>query len=159
MAIQSETKRLLAAICADDGADVLASKRELWRVVRLAGRPGGQADMSQVVAELNSALPRNLPSAVCREVLWMLSEIGGDESVAPVSELLKRRELRDDARMALERIPGDASLAALEAGLAAVSDDFKINIAQSLRRRGVKVPGHPCQKLLPTKETTVKAIE
>ena len=159
MSIQNETERLLAAMCGDDHADVLASTRELWRAVRRAGRPGGRSDRSQVVAELDLALARDLPSTVCREVLWMLSEIGGDESVGPVTELLRHQELRDDARMALERIPGQKSLAALEAGLAAAPEDFKTNVAQSLRRRGVTVPGLPCQKLVPTRETSVKPIE
>jgi hypothetical protein len=102
-------------------------------------------------------LAKDGPSAR-RELLWMLSEIGGDESVEPIAALLADTELRDDARMALQRIPGDKSLAALEGGLAAAPNDFKINIAQSLRSRGVTVPGHSCQKMVPTKQTSVKAI-
>ena len=65
-----------------------------------------------------------------RELLWMLSEIGDDQAVAPMAELLKHDELREDARMALERIPGEASLLALEGALKSAPADFKTNLAQ-----------------------------
>jgi hypothetical protein len=70
--------------------------------------------------------------------------------------VLKDAELREDARMALDRIPGQASLAALQQALEQTTDDFKHNLAQSLRHRGVEVSGIPCQKLVPTRETSVK---
>lgn len=157
MSIQVETERLIAGLGADDRADVLACQRQLWSVVRRAGRPGAESDKSQVLARLNSALARDIPGAARRDLLWMLSEIGGDESIDTIAALLRDSELREDARMALERIPGDKSLAALQAGLTNARDDFKPNIVQSLRRRLVKVPGYPCRKLVPTKETSVNA--
>jgi hypothetical protein len=61
--------------------------------------------------------------------------------------------------MVLQRLPGRKSLQALEAGLKAAPEDFKINIAQSLRARGQTVPGLPCQKMSPTRETSVKPVE
>jgi len=60
--------------------------------------------------------------------------------------------------MVLERIPGKASVAALMAGFKTSPEDFKGNIAQSLRKRGKKVRGYECVKLVPTKKTTVKAL-
>jgi hypothetical protein len=142
----------------DDRELVLQSKRLLWNAVRHAGRPSGEAERSAIVAELVAALATNLPEMACREILWMLSEIGGDESVDAVAATLSHERLRDDARMALERIPGNKSLAALETGLAQAPEEFRANLAQSLRRRGVAVPGYPCQKLIPTKPTRVRAI-
>jgi len=88
-----------------------------------------------------------------------LSEIGGDESVDKIVACLKDNEVRENARMALERIPGAESLAALEKALESVPDDFKLNIAQSLRKRGREVEGLPCVKLVPTKETKVKPLK
>ena len=70
-----------------------------------------------------------------------------------------REVLREDARMALERIPGKRSVAVLEAALKAAPEDFKPNIGQSLRARGLKVRGLHCVKLVPRKKTNVKAIE
>jgi hypothetical protein len=95
---------------------------------------------------------------VRREVVRMLSEIGGNESVPAVSSLLSHGDLREEARMALERIPGDESLSALKSALNAAPDDFKPNLAQSLRARGVEVQGIPCVKLVPTKQTNVKPL-
>ena len=75
-----------------------------------------------------------------------------------ISGLLENEQLREDARLVLQRIDGSESLAALKSALNSVPDDFKINIAQSLRARGVKVEGLPSQKLVPTKETQVKPV-
>jgi hypothetical protein len=149
MSDSSRVESLFAQICGDDRAAALTSKRQLWRTVRQAGQPGASKDKSAVVSRLLGLLAADAPLAARRELLWMLSEIGGDESVKPIATLLADIELREDARMALERIPGDKSLAALEAGLAAAPSDFKINMAQSLRSRGITVPGHPCQKMVP----------
>ena len=79
--------------------------------------------------------------------------LAGDESVPPIAALLNQESLREDARMALERIPGDTSLAALRKALDAGPKDFRPNIAQSLRARGEAVDpkAYPCQKLVPTK--------
>jgi HEAT repeat protein len=133
-----------------------AAKRGAWRIVRHAGRPGADADRRAVVTELLPLL-EGRPTAVRREVLWMLSEIGGDESVQPVAACLAESELREDARAALERIPGAKSLAALQAGLAAAPADYKPALAHSLRVRGVKVAGHPSQKLVPTRSAPAAA--
>ena len=147
----------LAAVMANEALEVArAAKRALWQIVRHGGRPGADAERKAVIAELIPLLADEQPGPVRREVLWMLSEIGGGESVEPIASVLSNKELREDARMALERIPGEASLDALEAALEAAPDDFKLNVAQSLRQRGVAVPGRPCVKLAPTKQSNVK---
>lgn len=135
-----------------------AAKRGLWKIVRHVGRPGADDEKNAVVAELISLLGKEQPELVRREVLWMLSEIGGEESINPIAALLSNTELREDARMALQRIPGRNSIAALEAALKNAPEDFKLNIAQSLRQRGVKVRGLACVKLVPTKRMKVEAI-
>jgi len=147
----------LATVMADDAPEIArAAKRGLWKVVRHGGRPGADAERKAVTAELIPLLADGQSGPVRREVVWMLSEIGGDESIGPIASILSNNALREDARMALERIPGAASIEALEAALDAASDDFKPNIAQSLRQRGVAVPGLSCAKLAPTKQTDVK---
>ena len=147
----------LAGVMGDGDLEVArAAKRGLWQVVRYTGRPGADAARQAVVAEMVALLVDGQPEDVRREVLWMLSEIAGDDAVGPVAALLSHEVLREDARMVLERIPGDASLAALQAGLDAAPDDFKVHMAQSLRARGVEVPGLPCQKLVPTGQTNIK---
>jgi hypothetical protein len=49
-------------------------------------------------------------------------------------------------------------LAALQTALQSAPDDFKLNVAQSLRARGAEVPGLPCEKLKPTRPTQVKPV-
>ena len=66
------------------------------------------------------------------------------------------KQLCEDARCALERLGGEKSVAALKTALSAAPDEFKPNIAQSLRARGVSVPAPACRKLAPTRKTNVK---
>lgn len=149
----------LAAVMTDPDLEISRSaKRALWNIVRCAWRPGADSIKSEVASELVGLCNDDQPVPVCREVLWMLSEIGGDDAVHTMAALLSNKELCEDARMALERIPGDKSLAALKASLSSAPENFRTNIAQSLRKRGVKVPGLPCQKLVPVKQTSVKPV-
>ncbi len=152
----------LAAVLTDADIEISrAAKHALWVIVRHVGRPGAGDEKKPVVAALCGLLGNDQPAAVRREVLWMLSEIGGDEAVEAIRNIpgiLENEEIREDARCAVERIPGDAAIQALKDGLEAAPDGYKINMAQSLRVRGVEVPGLPCQKLVPTKQTEVKPV-
>jgi len=135
-----------------------AAKRGLWKIVRHSGRPGAGNEKRAVLGKLVELLGDEQPVPVRREVLWMLSEIGTRRSIKPIAALLSNKELREDARMVLQRIPSRRAIAALKAGLQSCPEDFKLNIAQSLRQRGVKVRGYPCVKLVPTKKTNVKPL-
>jgi len=149
----------LAKVMTDNDLEVArAAKRALWKIVRHTGRPGANLERRAVETELVGLLGDDQPVAVRREVLWMLSEIGARRSIEAIAGLLKNEDLREDARMALERIPNRRSLAALKAGFEAAPEDFKPNIAQSLRKRGEEVAGYPCKKLVPTKKTDVKPL-
>jgi hypothetical protein len=155
--------RPLAAVAGDPASDMetaRSARRAMWKIVRLAGRPGADAEKQAVVVELVGLLADGQPPAVGREVVWMVSELGGDESVEPVARLLQSKELCEDARCCLERLPGEKSLAALKAALATAPREFQLAIAQSLRARGVE-PGqdkYPCQKLVPTRPTSVQPL-
>ncbi len=136
-----------------------AAKRALREICRVADQPRGvQHALDAVVAELLLLLDEKKPLALRRHVLWLLADIAGDEAVPEVASILSDAELREDARMVLEHIPGAASLAALKKALRSVPDDFKINVVQSLRARGVKVDGYPCKKMVPVKETKVAPV-
>ena len=149
----------LAEVMTDENLEVArAAKRALWKIVRHAGRPGADEERQSVAVHLSRLLADDRPVAVRQEALWMLSEIGEKELIKPIAGLLTNKELREDARMVLERIGDKASVAALEAGFKTAPEDFKLNIAQSLRKRGKKVRGYECVKLVPTKQTAVKAL-
>ena len=149
----------LAKVMTDDNLEVArAAKRALWQIVRYTGRPGANQERRAVETELTELLGDEQPVAVRREVLWMLSEIGARNSIKPIARLLRNKDLREDARMSLERIPTKRAVAALKAGFEKAPEDFKFNIAQSLRKHGEDVAGYPCQKLVPTKKTDVKPL-
>jgi hypothetical protein len=151
----------LAAVMTDGASEMevaRAAKRGLWKIARHVGRPGADAEKQAVVAQLLPLLADGQPPALRREVLWMLSEIAGEEAVDPMAKLLSERQLREDARCCLQRIPGGKSLAALSAALAGAPQDFQFNIAESLCARGKEVPGLPDQKFVPTKQTSVKPV-
>lgn len=133
-----------------------AATRAMWVIVRHAGRPGADADRDKTVSELLVVLGDPHPHRVHADVIWMLSEIGGEETVKPLAALLQKPQLREDARMALERIDVEASVAALQAALKTSPEDFRPNLAQSLRRRGDEVSGVPSARLVPVKATKVQ---
>ncbi len=159
-AIGAPAMKPLAKLVAEGELEVgRAAKRGMWKIVRTVGAPGACPEKRKAtVAALVALLGEGQPTSVRREVLWMISEIAGEEAVGPIAALLEHPELREDARMVLQRIPGDKSLEALHRGLAGAPQGFKTNIAQSLRARGVEVSGLPCQKLVPKKKTEVTPV-
>lgn len=162
-AIGAPALKPLAGLAAGEDLEVRrAAVRAMWKIVRTAGAPGAEEGMKRTVNQALLALLKDSPSvAVSREVLWMLSELAcGDCAVEPVAEVLQVQDLREDARCCLERIPGEESLAALRKALTSVPKEFQLAIAQSLRARGVAVSetDYPCQKLVPTKQTSVKPL-
>lgn len=142
----------------DDNETRRAGKRQLWEMVRHVGHPGNAEQVQPLVSELLKVLAADEPAAVKREIVWAVSELGNDECIDPVASLLTDKELRVDACMVLERMPGEKAVAALKAALKTVPEDFVINVAHSLRARGIAADGPPCQKLVPTKKTDLKPV-
>jgi HEAT repeat protein len=150
-AFGAEAVKPLGALLTDSEMEVArAAKRALWNVVHFAGRPGAATERKAVSHELTGLLLEQ-PVAVRREVLWMLSEIGGAEEVKPVAALLSNPESREDARAVLERIPVKEALNALQTALTTAAQEFRPALANSLRVRGVNLSGYPSQKLVPTR--------
>jgi len=145
----------LAEVMMDPDFEVArAAKRGLYRIVRHAGRPGAKGEAKAVTMEL-VALLQSAPAPVRREALWLLSEIAGDEAIAPMAVLLADAEVREAARGSLMRFDGRKATAALKSAFAGASEEFKPALAESLRERGVKVNGYPSQKRVPCRKTTV----
>lgn len=145
----------LAGVMSDANFEIARSaKRALWVIVRHAGRPGAAREAQAVAKEVASLLPSG-SAAVRREALWMLSEIGSDDSITAISALLSDNDVRADALAALMRLPGRKSTAAIKTAFSSAPEEFKFALADALRRRGEKVSGYPSQKLVPTQKTTV----
>jgi HEAT repeat protein len=149
---------LAALLTGADREVARAASRGLGKIAHYAGRPGAGAERKAVAAALSAALSAGQPAPARRELVWLLSEIGGDEAVPPVAALLSDPELRDDARMVLERLPGIKATAALKAALNQAPADFKPSLAHSLRRKGVAVKGVPDLRRIPTKATSLKPL-
>lgn len=135
-----------------------AANHAIQNIVYHAGRPGAADEAKAVATELLALLDKEQPVQFHRDVLWMTWQIAGAEAIAPVAARLTHPKLREDARMALEKLPGDGAIAALKAALAAAPDDFKPHLAHSLRVRGVTVPGVPDLRLKPVKKTSVRPV-
>lgn len=150
----------LAILAAEAELEIArAARRGMWQIVHTAGAPGAEDSRPAVIKELLELLGGNRPASVRRDILWMISELGcGKCAAAPVAAFLQDEQLREDARCSLERMPGEESVAALQAALETVPREFQLAIAHSLRVRGVEVSleKYPCQKLVPTKKTAVK---
>lgn len=154
----------LAKVVADGDLEVSrAAKRAMWKIVRTVGAPDRCECKEAAEGVLIGLLGVGQPLCVRREAFWMLSEIGGDatvEAIREIPDLIDDKDVREDARCALERIPTDFALETLQDGLEAAPADFALAMAQSLRARGVEVDKdkYPCQKLVPTRETSVKPV-
>ena len=149
----------LAKIAANGELEVArAANRAIQNIVYYAGRPGAEDEAKAVAAELLKLLGNSQPLQLRRDVLWMTWQIAGEEAVDPVAAVLANKDLREDTRMALERLPGAAATAALQAALATATDAEKPALAHSLRVRGVETPGVPDLRLVPTKKTTVQPV-
>lgn len=140
-----------------------AAKRGMWKIVRTAGAPGNDAYQKEAEQALIGLVGNGQPDAVRREVFWMLSEIGGDDTVEAIRNIegiLENKALRDDARCCVQRIPTQYAIDTLQEALEAAPPDAQPLIAQALRKRGVKLSEakYPCQKLVPTKETEVEPV-
>ncbi len=149
----------LAKIAAGDELEVArAANRAIQNIVYHAGRPGADDEARAVSSELIKLIKSDQPVQLRRDAIWMTWQIAGEEAVEPVAALLANADLREDARMALERLPGAKATAALKKALASAKDAEKPAFAHSLGNRGVDVPGVPDLRLKPTKKTSVTPV-
>ena len=149
----------LAKIAAGGDFEVArAANRAIQNIVYHAGRPGAEDEAKAVAAALLELLGDSYPVQLRRDALWMTWQIASEEAVDPVAALLGDSELHEDARMALERLPGEKATAALKSALAAAADADKPALAHSLRVRGVDVPGVADLRLVPAKKTSVQPV-
>lgn len=131
----------------DKGASRAATEA-LGRIAHYAARPGATPSETQAVAiELLRVATAPRPRMVRAEALHLLGFVGNGNTVPPLARLLDDKEVREDARLALERIPGPQSLRALEDALRRAPADFKPNLRQSLHNRRLTRPTAGAQPL------------
>ena len=90
----------------------------------------------QITAQLVAILqgPKT-PNAAKQFICRQFERIGSDEQVPVLSKLLADPQVGEDARRALEQIPGDAASAALRDALANAQGDARIGLINSLGER------------------------
>lgn len=117
--VGSPAIRSLAKLALEGELEVgRAARRAIWQIVRASGTLKFADDRRRsVIQELVALLDNGQPVELRREVLWMLSEIGSDAGeIAAITALLRDSDLREDARCALERIPGAKEKTVVSAG-------------------------------------------
>lgn len=126
---------LVGLMGAGDVESARAARRALQVLVRHAGRPGAKSERKAVAEALAKAVGE-APLPAARALLEMLSEIGDDAAVPVVAERLANAELREEARRALQRIPGRHAERALRQAWERADGDFKMALAAALSARG-----------------------
>jgi len=125
-----------------------AATEALANIAHYSARPDAPASERQAVAsELIKLLSPDRPSGVRAEALHLLSCVGGAEAVDAAADLLTDPQLRDAARMALQRMPGKEATRALIEGLDAAATEFKPRIIEALGQRADAAAIGPLMKL------------
>ena len=115
-----------------------SARGALQNIVHYAARPGSRAEAHSVSVELlKVASDRDRPRTVRADALHLIGFTADSQTVPGVARLLSDSEIRDEARMALERIPGSAATGALRQAAQSASDDFRPALQQSLHNRAL----------------------
>lgn len=129
----ADVDSLLQAVAGYQYGQSPAAVRELEETVLAAA---GKPEAANLEAHLDDALARpNLTRAAVDALCRNLSAIGTARSVPVLARLLERPDSVEMARYALERIPGEAAVAALRAALPKATGSARLGIIDSLGRR------------------------
>ena len=122
---------------ADKGA-ARAATLAMQHIAHYSARPGAPAiGRRRVASELLKIASSTRPRMVRSEALETVGFIGDAQSVPVLALLLGDAAVREDARMALERIPGPQSYNALQQALRQAPADFAPALRQSLHNRSL----------------------
>ena len=114
-----------------------AAQGALQAMVHYAGRPGAKTEARAVSVELLQVAASSRPRQVRADALHGLGFIGDRRVVSGLAQLLQDGEVREEVRLALERIPGRESLRALQKAHQTAPAEFKPNLEQSLYNRNL----------------------
>ena len=129
----------LADLAASPDKGIAKSARgALQNIVHYAARPGARAEAHAVSVELlKIASDGNRPRTVRADTLNWVGFTADSRTVPGVARLLADEQMRDEARMALERVPGSAATGALRQAAQNSPDDFRPALQQSLHNRAL----------------------
>ncbi len=118
-----------------DPAAAKAAGVAMGRIVHASGRPGAGDGASQAADELVRLIGPGRPRNVRSEALRYLGFIGGAAQADAIAARIADTDIREDARMALQRIPGQAAERALLKAKREGPLDYGAAIDMSLRDR------------------------
>lgn len=126
---------LLRVYGGSDPAAAKAAGNSLRRRVHEAARPGARGEAQAVSRELAIFIGPDQPRHVRADALRYLGFVGGRSEVGAIAAQLTDLDVREDARLALERLPDRQAERALRDSLKTVPADYRPAVEQSLRHR------------------------
>ncbi|MCP4638834.1 MAG: hypothetical protein GY851_00300 [bacterium] len=115
-----------------------AAERALANLTHHAARPSADAERTAVAGELVKLIADTYPDKTRREALRLLAFVGGEAQVAPVAALLMEQSIADEARLALDQIPGEAASKALLDTLYLAPPELRVLLFDTLVHRNVR---------------------
>ncbi len=160
-AVGAQAVRPLGDIAAmhDDFEVARAADRAIRNIVYHCGRPGAESEAHEVTGELLGLLDQSYPVQLRRDVLSLIWQIAGEQAANRVAACLDDPDVAEDARMALERIPGKQATAALQKAFDRADQDDLPALAYSLGMRGVEIRGVPDLRLQGVKESAFQPVK
>jgi len=123
------------AVSTDKGV-AKAARGAMETIAHYSARPGAGGEAKAVSAELLKVAQTNRPKQIRANALHLLGYTTNDgKTVEYIAELLLNNELWDEARMALERIPGNAATNALKNAAKNANEEMRPHLEQSLKNR------------------------
>ena len=121
----------------DPGA-ARAACEALKRICYNAGRPGATVEANTAATHLVTLTSKEYPRHVRADAMLLLGLVGTATTAALLSTFLTDMDVREDARMAIERIPGSEVDDVLRKAARVVPADYRSAIDQSLRHRRMR---------------------
>lgn len=134
---------LAEAMASGDRWVARAARFALERIAHHAARPGARREAQAVAAELLKVAVSGAPDGVRSHAVHLLGFVSEGRNAGDLGKLLDEAGVRDEARMALERLPGRDAHRTLERAAERESSEFKAALQQSVENRnlGMKTVG------------------
>jgi hydrogenase maturation factor len=126
-------------MAAGDRAAARTAVEALRRVAHHCARPGAGAERATAAKELLKLTTASLPTAVRVEALYLLGFLAAARDAAALGALLNDPSVREEALLALERVPGAAVDRVLRTRLARAAPEFQAAIRLTLEARRKRV--------------------
>lgn len=126
---------LLGLYRSDDPAVVKAASEALRRSVHNACRSGSGSERAAATKALLEGVGADAPRKQRVDSLYLLGFAASEGEADTLAKQLADPDMREYARLALERIPGRKVDAALRTAISSAPSDFRANLELSLKAR------------------------